>query len=95
MIRWVPHLRSITCSRQSPHDYPSWHVLWKIVLRRYFETYQQTKVEPDSEERGLMFLCLNANISRQFEFIQQTWANNTKFHGMYQDRDPLIGNQII
>ena len=54
-----------------------------------------TKVEPDSEDRGLMFLCLNANISRQFEFIQQTWANNTKFHGMYQDRDPLIGNHRI
>lgn len=52
-------------------------------------------VQDDEQERGLMFLCINANISRQFEFIQQTWANNTKFHGMYQDRDPLIGNHEL
>jgi Dyp-type peroxidase family len=42
-------------------------------------------------ERGLHFICLNANISRQFEFVQQTWANNPKFDGLYNDTDPIIG----
>ena len=46
-----------------------------------------------SGERGLHFICLNANISRQFEFIQQTWVNNPKFAGLYEDTDPLIGTR--
>ena len=45
---------------------------------------------PD-EERGLHFICLNANIARQFEFVQNTWLNNPKFAGLYDDSDPLIG----
>ncbi|GGR47335.1 Dyp-type peroxidase [Streptomyces netropsis] len=41
-------------------------------------------------ERGLHFLCLNANISRQFEFIQHTWLNNPNFNGLYDSPDPLV-----
>jgi Dyp-type peroxidase family len=43
--------------------------------------------------RGLQFLCFNANIERQFEFIQQQWCNNPKFAGLNSDADPLLGNQ--
>jgi Dyp-type peroxidase family len=45
----------------------------------------------DDEERGLHFVCLNANISRQFELVQATWMNNPKFAGLYDDSDPLTG----
>ena len=38
-----------------------------------------------------MFLCLNANVHRQFEFVQQTWINNPKFGGLYDEVDPLVG----
>ncbi len=41
--------------------------------------------------RGLHFICLNANIGRQFEFVQHTWANNPNFNGLYRDPDPIIG----
>ncbi|UVT17131.1 MAG: peroxidase [Nitrospira sp.] len=44
-------------------------------------------------ERGLHFLCLNAAIDRQFEFVQSLWANNPKFGNLYEDPDPLIGVQ--
>ncbi len=47
----------------------------------------------DSEPRGLHFLCFNADLSRQFEFIQQTWVNNEKFNGLYNDLDPLLGTR--
>ncbi|MCB5164411.1 peroxidase [Streptomyces bambusae] len=40
---------------------------------------------------GLHFLCLNANISRQFEFIQHTWLNNPTFNGLYDGPDPIAG----
>lgn len=45
----------------------------------------------EDQDRGLHFLCLNANISRQFEFIQHTWINNPHFNGLYNDADPIIG----
>ncbi|MFG2287938.1 Dyp-type peroxidase [Streptomyces sp. NPDC048595] len=41
-------------------------------------------------ERGLHFLCLNANISRQFEFVQHTWLNNPSFNGLCDGPDPLV-----
>lgn len=46
----------------------------------------------DGAERGLHFICVNASISRQFEFIQSNWANNPHFNGLYQSKDPIIGD---
>jgi Dyp-type peroxidase family len=46
-----------------------------------------------SGERGLHFICVGANVSRQFEFVQHSWANNAKFAGLYEDADPLIGDR--
>ena len=42
-------------------------------------------------EVGLLFGCFNANISKQFEFLQYTWANSPKFKRLYADPDPIIG----
>jgi deferrochelatase/peroxidase EfeB len=44
-----------------------------------------------SGRKGLIFMALNANLRRQFEFIQQTWINNPKFGGLSAERDPLVG----
>jgi Dyp-type peroxidase family len=44
----------------------------------------------DGADRGLHFICLNANIARQFEFVHHTWLNNPKFDGLYDDADPLF-----
>ena len=44
-------------------------------------------------ERGIYFICLNANIARQFEFIQNAWMMNTKFDGLGEESDPLLGHQ--
>lgn len=49
------------------------------------------KSQDDGAERGLHFICLNAAIDRQFEFVQNQWANNPKFGELYDDPDPLIG----
>jgi len=47
----------------------------------------------DGVERGLHFICLAANIARQFEFIQASWVNNPQFGGLVDDVDPLIGRR--
>jgi Dyp-type peroxidase family len=46
----------------------------------------------DGAERGLHFICLNSDIERQFEFVQQTWINNPVFAGLDGEVDPLVGN---
>jgi deferrochelatase/peroxidase EfeB len=43
----------------------------------------------ESKSNGLMFMCLNADIERQFEFIQQTWVRAPSFHGLSNEVDPL------
>jgi deferrochelatase/peroxidase EfeB len=48
---------------------------------------------PDDRERGLHFICLNANIARQFEFLQNAWIMSTKFSGLTGESDPLLGNR--
>ena len=49
--------------------------------------------QPNESPRGLHFICLNANISRQFEFLQSAWIANTKFSGTTGESDPLLGNR--
>ena len=45
----------------------------------------------DQEERGLLFMCLNTDIARQFEFVQQTWLLNSNFATLFDETDPLVG----
>ena len=44
-------------------------------------------------ERGLHFIGLNANIARQFEFLQNAWLANTTFADLAGESDPLIGTR--
>jgi deferrochelatase/peroxidase EfeB len=46
------------------------------------------------QKPGLFFLCLNGDLERQFEFVQQTWAEGASFHGLANERDPLIGSRL-
>ncbi|MBT9332110.1 Dyp-type peroxidase [Paracidobacterium acidisoli] len=57
---------------------------------------QQEALEPapsDDPERGIHFISLGANISRQFEFVQSAWLMSSKFGGMTGESDPLLGNR--
>lgn len=49
--------------------------------------------EPEpGRDPGLLFMCLNGDIERQFEFIQQTWLVSPSFHGLAGEQDPLTSN---
>jgi Dyp-type peroxidase family len=48
----------------------------------------------DGQKRGLHFICLNADISKQFEFVQSVWLNSSKFAGLYNETDPITGARI-
>jgi Dyp-type peroxidase family len=63
------------------------------ILRRG-RKYGPTIVDPlkdDGADRGLLFICLNTDITRQFEFVQQTWMLNPNFAFLYDEVDPLLG----
>ena len=42
-----------------------------------------------AKPRGLLFMCINADIDRQFEFIQQTWISGRSFHGLRDEVDAI------
>lgn len=49
--------------------------------------------QPNESENGLHFICINANIGRQFEFVQSAWLMSTKFDGMSEESDPMMGDR--
>ena len=63
------------------------------ILRRgrKFGATISDRREDDGVDRGLLFICLNTDIARQFEFVQQTWLLNPNFATLFDEIDPLIG----
>ena len=85
--------------RDSLDPRPGTSASWEVnrrhrLLRRGREygtslTIDEAVAGGDTTERGLHFICLNANIQRQFEFVNHTWLNNPKFDGLRDDSDPV------
>jgi Dyp-type peroxidase family len=48
-------------------------------------------LEDDEQERGLVFVCFNASISRQFESVQRQWLNDGNIFHLGHDSDFLLG----
>jgi len=46
----------------------------------------------DDGNHGIIFMTIGASIARQFEFVQQQWANYANDFKLGNDKDPLIGN---
>jgi deferrochelatase/peroxidase EfeB len=91
-------LRALGVSKRHPHYDLVASTRFHRILRRGRE--YGTLLKPDDavtasptwDNRGLRFICLNANITRQFEFLQTSWINDPKFDGL-EDGDPLLGNR--
>jgi deferrochelatase/peroxidase EfeB len=85
---WIGRLiRTLGFASTHPHDDVLASSRFHRILRRGREY-----VDKETQEQGLRFICLNANIARQFEFIQTSWLVNPKFNGLDED-DPLVGNR--
>jgi hypothetical protein len=39
-----------------------------------------------------MFMCINADIETQFEFLQQTWRLGRSFAGLNDESDAMLGH---
>lgn len=60
---------------------------------RWLAPADATLPDAPDPQSGLHFICLNANIARQFEFVQGAWLNNARFAGLGDEADPLLGNR--
>ena len=47
----------------------------------------------DGGDRGVIFMCLQASIARQFEFVQSQWMNRGNVFVLGEDQDVLVGPQ--
>jgi Dyp-type peroxidase family len=84
----------------NPHEDLAASVRFHRVLRRGREygpglsPAEAMQPAPSGDpERGLHFVGLNANIERQFEFVQNAWMAGTKFDGLTEESDPLLGSR--
>ena len=64
------------------------------IIRRgmpYGPPLKDGALDDDGEPRGLVFVCFNASISRQFESIQRQWLNDGNIFHLGDDQDYLLG----
>jgi deferrochelatase/peroxidase EfeB len=87
------HLR-----RVNPRDSFGFHgglVNRRRITRRglpYGEFVPEGQPVSDQDDRGIIFMALNASLSRQFEFVQQQWIEYGNDAHFGNDKDPLMGN---
>ncbi|WP_043634421.1 Dyp-type peroxidase [Nonomuraea candida] len=72
----------------------------EVIMARRGQTYGERTDEPwddsppgdrPSGEVGLLFMAFNSSLPGQFEFTQQSWANNEDFEVEATGHDPVIG----
>ncbi len=59
--------------------------------RAYGPPLEPGATEDDGVDRGLMFVCFQADIWRQFETVQALWIDDGNPFGLGPDKDPLVG----
>jgi Dyp-type peroxidase family len=84
--------------RANPRDALGWNgALTKRhrIIRRGmpYGVQPADRAVDDGQDRGLMFVCYQASISRQFEAIQAHWLNDGNPFGLGSDRDFLVENE--
>ncbi len=62
-------------------------------LLRRGRTYTRRNAD-GTTEKGMVFAGVCADLERQFEFVQQAWANTSSFHGLSQEPDPIFGSDF-
>jgi Dyp-type peroxidase family len=81
--------------RANPRDAMGWRTertkRHRIIRRGMpYGSWLPEDAPDDDTDRGLIFVCLNASISRQFELIQRHWLLDGDAFGLGQDQDLLL-----
>ena len=65
------------------------------ILRRGLPYGEVKDGNRNDGDHGIIFMVINASISRQFEFVQQQWINYGNDFKLANDKDPLLGNHGV
>jgi deferrochelatase/peroxidase EfeB len=79
----------------NPRDTTVGNLQRRKIIRRG-ATYGPALAEgapEDGVDRGIASFVICASLVRQFEFIQNVWANDPNFHELGNEHDPMIGLQ--
>ncbi len=96
---WFGRLQKIFGFAQGPEDDLVAPSRFHRILRRgraygpSLTPREAVEADATREEQGLQFICLGANLARQFEFVQNAWVASSKFNGVQLQQDPLLGNR--
>lgn len=85
--------------RTNPRDALGWDgalsVRHRIIRRGMpygpFLPFEEGQTD-DEIDRGLIFVCFNASLERQFEVIQRQWCIDGNAFGLANDKDYLLGD---
>jgi Dyp-type peroxidase family len=62
------------------------------IIRRGLPYGDAQSRREDDGNHGIIFMAIGVDIERQFEFVQQQWANYGNDFRLANEKDPLIGN---
>lgn len=65
------------------------------ILRRGLPYGTVTDKTSNGNNHGIIFMAINADIKRQFEFVQQQWINYGNDFKLANDKDPILGNHGV
>lgn len=63
------------------------------ILRRGLPYGDSTQRNNDNGDHGVIMMMLNADIGRQYEFVQQQWVNYGNDFREANDKDVILGNR--
>jgi Dyp-type peroxidase family len=89
------HIRKVNPRDQETDFGDGYNNLQKRILRRgipYGET-DFDPMHPDRSDRGLLFMCYQASIVDQFEFLMQDWVNRSDHPEDQSGDDPLLSTR--
>ena len=75
-----------------PFDTPGALANRRRIIRRGLPYGCVENSAGDDGDHGVIMMVLNADLSRQFEFVQQQWFNYGNDFKLGNDQDPLLGN---
>jgi Dyp-type peroxidase family len=85
------HVRRVNPRDQQLRDVAKRHRILRQSIPYGGELIERPE-DWDGQERGLLFICYNARIDAQFEFIQREWINGGEIFGQAGlDRCPISG----
>jgi Dyp-type peroxidase family len=94
-IRRANPRSSLQFGEDKPFNTPGALTNRRRIIRRGLPYGAVEDKATDTGDHGVVMMVLNADLSRQFEFVQQQWFNYGNDFKLGNDQDPILGNHGV